>query len=489
MDYWPLGRMRLGESNEAGQPPANESGRLPLSRLIVEKTPLFVLVAVSAAITYIVQQLGGAMGMLGQQAPLWRRLGNALFSCGQYLEESFWPSPLAAVYPYVNRRAINVLIVGLALGAISVAAVRLAKIRPFLIVGWCWYLGTLVPVIGIVQVGVQSMADRYTYIPLIGIFIIAVWGAAEFSEEWPMRNKAIATAVVLAVCGWCAWRQVATWSSSEALYKNAVETQRYNLFALHGLGMVYWKEGKLDEAQQQFEAMLKIQSDPTLHARGGLEPAHRALGLLLAVRHQPKEALKQFDAAIDDGPRQPEPRRQKAWLLATSLDNSVRNGKQAVACAEQALELSPGKQPEYWDTLAAAQAEAGKFKAAVESAEKALQQARPAWTTTSFPAFSGAWSYSKRASLTTPKRCIHRDCKDRRINNCQIVAFRGAKGDNHFRAGAKALPAAKRVVVQQCGNALGVVDAAVAHHLQGLLPGQTQHADVFARLQRHLAGR
>ena len=111
------------------------------------------------------------------------------------------------------------LIVGLALGAISVAAVRLAKIRPFLLVGWCWYLGTLVPVIGLVQVGVQSMADRYTYIPLIGIFIIAAWGAAEFTEDWPARNKAVAAAVVLAVCGWFAWRQVATWSSSEALYQ------------------------------------------------------------------------------------------------------------------------------------------------------------------------------------------------------------------------------------------------------------------------------
>ena len=117
------------------------------------------------------------MGMLGQQVPLGRRLGNALFSYGQYLEKSFWPSPLAAIYPYANRKPIDVLIVGLALVAISVAAVRLAKIRPFLLVGWCWYLGTLVPVIGLVQVGMQSMADRYTYIPLIGIFIIAAWGA------------------------------------------------------------------------------------------------------------------------------------------------------------------------------------------------------------------------------------------------------------------------------------------------------------------------
>ena len=197
----------------------DESGKLPLSHLIAEKIPLLVLAAVSAAITYVVQQFGGAMGMLGQQVPLWKRLGNALFSYGQYLEKCFWPSPLAAIYPYVNRRPIDVLIVGLALGAISVAAVRLAKIRPFLLVGWCWYLGTLVPVIGLVQVGVQSMADRYTYIPLDRHFHHCRLGRAEFSEDWPARNKAVAAAVVLAACGWFTWRQVATWSSSEALYR------------------------------------------------------------------------------------------------------------------------------------------------------------------------------------------------------------------------------------------------------------------------------
>ncbi len=281
---------------------------------------------------------------------------------------------MAVIYPYVNRKAIDVLIVGLALAAISVAAFRLARIRPFLLVGWCWYLVTLLPVIGLVQVGAQSMADRYTYIPLIGIFIIAAWGAAEFAESWPARHKAVAAAVVLAVCGWLAWRQVATWSSSDAMFRNAVAADRYNFLAQHGLGMAYWKEGMLDEAQQQFESVLKMQSDPNVH--GGLEPFHRALGLLLAVRHQPQAALKQLDEAIEDRPQQPEPRRHKAWILATSPDEKVRDGKKAVELAEQALQLSRWKQPEYWDTLAAAQAEAGQFKEAVESAEKALEQAR-----------------------------------------------------------------------------------------------------------------
>ena len=268
------------------------------------------------------------------------------------------------------------LIIGLALGAISVAAVRLARIRPFLLVGWCWYLGTLVPVIGLVQVGVQSMADRYTYIPLIGIFIIAVWGAAEFTQAWPARNKALASAVLLALCGWCTWQQVTTWSSSEALYRHAVEADRYNSVALRGLGMIYWEEQKLDKAQETFEAILKFESDPTVEVKGGFEPVHRDLGLLLAVQHQPQKALEQLDEAIKDRPQQPEPWRHKAWILATSPDGRVRDGKKAVECAQEALDRSPRKGPEYWDTLAAAQAEAGNFKEAVDAAEEALRQAQ-----------------------------------------------------------------------------------------------------------------
>ena len=263
------------DSGESEQPPAGESGKPPLSHLIVEKIPLLVLVVISAAITYLVQQASGAMGMLGQQAPLGMRLGNALYSYGRYLVGSFLAQPLAPFTPIQIHISIDVLIFGLALAAISVAAVRLAKLRPFLLVGWCWFLGTLVPVIGLVQVGVQSMADRYTYIPLIGIFIIAAWGAAEFTEDWPARNKAIVAAVVLTVFGWCTWRQVATWSSSEALYKNAVEAQRYNLFALHGLGMVYWKEGNAGRGAATIRGHVEdsIRSEFSCERRSGARPS------------------------------------------------------------------------------------------------------------------------------------------------------------------------------------------------------------------------
>jgi protein O-mannosyl-transferase len=371
LDYWPLDRIAFSKDGE----PTNKLGKWPLKKLVVEKTPLLALATASATITYFVQHAGGAMGMLGQ-VPFETRLGNAVFIYGKYLEKAVWPVPLSALYSYVSRKPIDVWLIGAALVALSVAILRLARIRPFLCVGWGWYLGTLLPVIGLIQVGVQSMADRYTYIPLIGIFIIAVWGAAEITKDWPMRIKVAVALGVLAIDGWLAWRQVATWSSSEALFRHAVQVEPYNLFAMHALGTAYWKDGKLEEAQEQFEAILKTQRDNEDRDRGGLEPAERTLGLLMAVRDQPRAALEHLQEAMRLGPQQPEPPRHMAWILATSLDERVRDGKKAIELAEQALEKSDGKPPEYWDTLAAAQAEAGNFPAAVRAAERALEEAR-----------------------------------------------------------------------------------------------------------------
>ena len=150
---------------------------------------------------------------------------------------------------------------------------------------------------------------------------------------------------------------------------------------------------------------MKIKSDPTVHVEGGLEPAYRALGLLLAVRHQPKKALEQLDEAIKTRPQQPEPLRHKAWILATSLDGSVRDGKKAVEVRGAGAAMSPRKQPEYWDTLAAAQAEAGQVQGGRRKRRK-RPSSRPASCapTISFPASSSVWSCSSRASLTTPRR-------------------------------------------------------------------------------------
>jgi protein O-mannosyl-transferase len=359
-----------------GPRPTPDDGKLSLQDLIAEKAPLFILVAVSAVITFIAQRIGGAMGMLGENLPLTSRLGNAVCAYGDYLEKSFWPYPLVAIYPYVNRKLIDVLIIGVALGAISFAAFRLAKLKPYLLIGWCWYLGTLVPVIGLVQVGVQSIADRYTYIPLIGFFIIAVWGGAELTEAWPAWRKAVVVAVVLAILSWFTFQQVQTWSSSEVLFNHAATSVPNTFVAMNGLANVYWKEKDLDKAKAEYEKILKIEENPNLRVEGGLEPAHRALGVLLAVMHQPKDAYAQLDLAMKLRPQQADPRRHKAWLLATYPDETYRSGAEAVRLAKEAFDLASMKTSEYWDTLAVAYAEAWNFKEATDAAEKALEQAR-----------------------------------------------------------------------------------------------------------------
>lgn len=185
--------------------------------LIAEKIPLFVLAGLSAAITFVVQRASGAMGMLGH-VPLTARLENAVWAYGIYLEKAFWPQPLAAIYPYASHKLIDVLMIGAALVAITVAAHRLAKLTPYLPVGWWWYIATLLPVIGLVQVGVQSLADRYTYISLIGPFIIAAWGGAELVDGLSAEGKRTAIAAVAVALGVLAWltsQQVTAWSSSE----------------------------------------------------------------------------------------------------------------------------------------------------------------------------------------------------------------------------------------------------------------------------------
>ena len=309
-----------------------------LWQLVLEKVPLFVLAAASAAMTFYVQGLSGAMGMLGGKLTLATRLANAVCAYGLYLEKMFWPQPLSAIYPYTTHKLVDVLIIAAALAAITIAVCRLASIKPYLPVGWWWYVVTLLPVIGLVQVGVQSMADRYTYIPLIGLFIIAAWGGAELIAGLSAVGKFAAVAgagLLLGACAWLTSQQLVTWSSSEVLFSRAVAAAPDNSFARNALGQCYWQQGQLDRAKEQFEAIVKMETDPRLRLEGGLEPAHRNLGLLLAVQHNPKEALQQFDKAIAIQPDLPDARRHKAWLLATYPDENVRDGDEAVRLARR----------------------------------------------------------------------------------------------------------------------------------------------------------
>ena len=260
LDYWPLGRFeRPGTC-----PPPGPAGRVPLPWrwLVLEKLPLAGLSLAACVVALAAQTAAGATDSSGAY-PLGFRVANATISCGTYLAKMFWPSALAVYYPYpaTGLAAWKVALAGAALLSITALAVFEARRRPFLLAGWLWYLGTLVPVIGLVQVGQQAMADRYTYIPLVGIFVALAWGAFDLMSKVPNRSRILGVAggaavVVLAVC---AWRQVGYWRDSGNLYEHALEATSDNWMMHNNLGVIRVQQGRLDEALRHYAEALRIE--------------------------------------------------------------------------------------------------------------------------------------------------------------------------------------------------------------------------------------
>lgn len=267
LDAWPLGRLAGAQA-------------IGLRRALLEKVPFAVLAGASGVLTYLVQQKGGAIGP-SEIFPLGVRIANSVVSYADYLIKTFWPSPLAVFYPHpgASLPAWKIAGAGLLLAAVSVPAILSWRRRPYLTVGWLWYLGTLVPVIGLVQIGRQGSADRYTYIPLIGLFLMAAWGIPELFERWRLKPRALAAAAVavLVACGALSFRQLGFWRSSERLFTHAIAVTRDNWMAHHSLGAVLIREGKAEEAvNHYYEALRIMPEDPRLHAN--LSVALLALG-------------------------------------------------------------------------------------------------------------------------------------------------------------------------------------------------------------------
>ena len=259
LDYWPLGRL---ERNPAGEDPA----QTPIFRwatvrpLLVEKIPLFALAAFSCVVTYFVQHHGGMMrGM--EILSLGTRLANALVSYAAYMGKMLWPVNLAVLYPHpVWWPAWKVLFALVLLAAITAAVMKGARRRPYLPVGWLWYVGTLIPVIGIVQVGSQAMADRYTYIPLIGLFIIAAWGIPRLLVRLPRRREILAalSALCLICLFFLTWRQVSYWRSNITLYNHTLEITKRNGAIYMNRGTAYLVLGNYRVAIEDFNRAIEI---------------------------------------------------------------------------------------------------------------------------------------------------------------------------------------------------------------------------------------
>ena len=281
LDYWPLQRFELSTLNP--QPST-------LFHLVVEKAPFFLLAAASSVITFIVQRKGGAVST---SLTVGARIANALVSYIRYIGKTFWPVDLSILYPHPGRwPAWQVIASAALLLAIFAAVLVLARRRPYLAVGWLWFCGTLVPAIGLVQVGIQSMADRYTYLPLIGLFIMLVWGANELIPERPWRRPALAIGglSLLAASALLTQRQVQFWRDSEALFGHAVQVTRDNYLAYNNLGFYQSGMGRTAEAMKNYRHALEINP--------AYEDALNNLGYALAGQKKFAEAIPYYEAAL-----------------------------------------------------------------------------------------------------------------------------------------------------------------------------------------------
>jgi tetratricopeptide (TPR) repeat protein len=399
LDYWPLGRAGIGDSGLVGR----------WRRLAVEKVPFFALSAASCVITYFAQLEQNAVASV-TSLPISGRIENALVSYLLYLKMMVWPADLAAYYPYSKTIPTGfVMLATLILLLISVLVLAIFRRHRFLTVGWLWYLGTLIPVIGLVQVGLQAMADRYTYIPLIGIFIGIAWGLAEGTRGWRHGSiglTAAATAVLLFYAGVAA-RQVRFWQNTETLCRHALAVTADNSHAHLNLGTALAAQGKLDEAGEHFAEAVRIRPEyaearsnlgfvragqgrfeeaiqlyrDAISLKPGLAQTHFLLGSALSRSNRRPEAIAEYRTALQFDPDHPLALNDLAWMLATDRDSGVRDGPTAVRMAERACKLMGYRDAQFVGTLAGAYAEAGRFPEAVQTAEKARDLALAAGQT------------------------------------------------------------------------------------------------------------
>ena len=292
LDYWPLGRFQIkklgtaqssdgtspkdtrNEKRKSPKGPAKDAVRSKKNTesgyrwslalpLIWEKIPLFVIAVASSIVTFFAQQSGGAVRSL-EALPFTVRISNALVAYISYIGKTIWPFHLAVFYPHPGMLA-GWKIAGacLLLLSISFMAIRALRLYPYFTVGWLWYLGTLVPVIGLVQIGSQAMADRYTYVPLIGIFIIIAWGIFDLAAGWRYRKEGVAvvSASLLLILMVMTWFQLQHWSNSITLFKHAINVTENNLTAHYNLGLALVKNARMDEAIDHFTRALQINPD------------------------------------------------------------------------------------------------------------------------------------------------------------------------------------------------------------------------------------
>jgi tetratricopeptide (TPR) repeat protein len=336
LDYWPLGRAQSIPVSGSIKRPANKPtnslrGIRILLSLVKEKLPFLALVVLSSVITFIAQKSAGAVQTV-EELPLSVRIANALVAYTGYLEKMVCPSGLAAFYPHpgFSLPMWKAAASGAVILIVSYLVIREMRGRPYLAVGWFWYIGTLVPVIGIVQVGSQAMADRYTYIPLIGIFIMIAWGVPELLSRWKPRRIALAAAigVVLVVLSYLTWTQVGYWRDGITLFGRAIEVVPENWLAYSNLGAALGQQGKTEEA-------LTYQSE-AIRIKPGYAEAHYNMAITLTSLGRKSEAINQYAETLRLKPDYVNARNNLGLLLA-----EAGRKEEAIAQYREALRVKP----------------------------------------------------------------------------------------------------------------------------------------------------
>jgi len=302
LDYWPLRRFEKPSSAKSKSKTRSLLDRQSIPRqLILEKIPLVGLSAVSGIVTFLAQR--HAIGW-SEQLPISWRVNNALVTYVAYIWQMLWPTKLAVFYPHPeNRLPLWEIIMALAiLVAVTAAALTLRKKRPYLVTGWLWYLAMLVPVIGVMQVGWQGRADRYTYLPQIGLYILATWSVADFSASWRRQREilAVGAAIIIAALSWQAWIQTSFWRDSKTLWTHALAVTSNNDVAQNNLGIVLLRNGKLDEAIARFQAAVNLRPENA--------PAHDNLAKAFLQKGQVAEAMFHYHKLLEIQPDNSEAR-------------------------------------------------------------------------------------------------------------------------------------------------------------------------------------
>ena len=364
LDYWPLNK---DQGSEIGSQKSQNSSSWP--KLILEKAPLFVL---SLIVAFLTSRGIAPAHSAADQLPFLARIGNAFVSYLVYVWQMIWPTNLGVFYPYPqNGLPIWQSIVAAAiLVVITIAIFAVRKSRPYLFVGWFWYLIMLLPVIGVIQVNLQSHADRYTYLPQIGLYLIIAWGVADLLASWRYRTQiaSAAAVVVILAFAFAARVQASYWRDSEALWTHTIAVTKDNYFAHASLADLLMRRGRVNEAIEHSEEALRI--------RPGDADAQNNLGLALLQTGDTQRAVAHLEKAleIDSGHMNAEV--NLAWVLATSSNESMRNGARAVQLAEDVARRAGHPNAIVLRTLASAYAETGRYSDAIETAQQAIAIAK-----------------------------------------------------------------------------------------------------------------